>query len=655
MKVKVDVVLKDENNLVVRKANKLLDLEGNYTATVSEEMEVVEPQLWSPWSPSLYNVEVTITDINNNPIDGVAVKIGLRKIEFKGKEGFFLNNEPYPGKLMGVNRHQDHAVVGNAMSNNSQWRDAKLLKDAGCDIVRAAHYPVDPAFMDACDALGLFYIVATPGWQFWNKKPIFEKRVLQDIRNMVRRDRNHPCVIMWEPILNETWYPESFAKKTHNAVHEEYPFQGAYTVCDAHARGQKNFDIIYSHPFKDEFFKNVKENTKDNRLKLSYDYAKEERCVFTREWGDCVDDWNSHNSPSRAARDWGERAQLTQAIHYSNSSYVYTNWESLHNTPSQHVGGTLWHSFDHQRGYHPDPFYGGITDDFRQPKYSYFMFASQKDVSNENLAMVYIAHEMTPFSEPDVTVFSNCEEVRLIIYEQDTIVKNVSNYNLKMPHPVVIFEDVFNFIDVKNLHRAKMQSKASLIAEGLIDGKVVTTFKRMPAKRPSKVVLSIENNNVPLLANGSDFVRVVASITDEDGNIKRLNESDIRFEIEGEGSLIGNSSTFTNPRKVRWGTAPILVQSSLSSGKIKVKASVVDEGINSPLAGELEFESLESSTPFIYKEVGKESYQEINISGDNQTNFEFQSKIKQLEKTINNYRLKEVERQQQEFEGGQNK
>ena len=85
-------------------------------------------------------------------------------------------------------------VVGNAVANSIHWRDAKKLKDLGLEVIRNAHCPQDPAFMDACDELGLFVIVNTPGWQFWNNEPIFAKRVYNDIRNMVRRDRNHPCV-----------------------------------------------------------------------------------------------------------------------------------------------------------------------------------------------------------------------------------------------------------------------------------------------------------------------------------------------------------------------------------------------------------------------------------------------------------------------------
>lgn len=170
------------------------------------------PLLWSPETPTLYNLIVRIRDNEGNVVDGYRRRIGIRSVEFKGKDGFWLNGKPYPSPLIGANRHQDFAVVGNAVANSIHWRDAKKLRDTGMKVIRNAHCPQDPAFMDACDELGLFVIVNTPGWQFWNDAPEFAQRVYSDIRNLVRRDRNHPCVWLWEPILNETWYPADFAK-----------------------------------------------------------------------------------------------------------------------------------------------------------------------------------------------------------------------------------------------------------------------------------------------------------------------------------------------------------------------------------------------------------------------------------------------------------
>lgn len=127
------------------------------------------PHLWSPEDPYLYQVEIMVMK-GKEVVDGGMVRAGIRKAEFKGKDGFWLNGKPYH-QLIGGNRHQDFAYVGNALPNSQQWRDAKRLKDAGMTIIRAAHYPQDPSFMDACDELGLFIIVPTPGWQYWNKDP----------------------------------------------------------------------------------------------------------------------------------------------------------------------------------------------------------------------------------------------------------------------------------------------------------------------------------------------------------------------------------------------------------------------------------------------------------------------------------------------------
>lgn len=354
--------LLDANAEKVGEATHKLSVGKQKAAVVANKIRISDPHLWSPDSPYLYQLHVYVQDNHGNTIDGYKRRIGVRSIEFKGKDGFWLNGKPYDAPLIGANRHQDFAVVGNALSNSMHWRDAKKLRDAGLKVIRNAHYPQDPAFMDACDELGLFVIVNTPGWQFWNEAPEFAQRVYSDIRNMVRRDRNHPSVWMWEPILNETWYPADFAQKVRDIVMEEYPYPYCYTGCDSEAKGHEYFPVLFKHPHLRGVDKEEAEHPE-----ITY---------FTREWGDNVDDWSSHNSPSRASRAWGETPMLIQAQGYANPSYPYTCYETLFQTTRQHIGGCLWHSFDHQRGYHPDPFYGGIMDAFRQPKYSYYMFKS---------------------------------------------------------------------------------------------------------------------------------------------------------------------------------------------------------------------------------------------------------------------------------------
>ena len=427
-------------------------------------------------------------------------------------------------------------------------------------------------------------------------------------------------------------------------VNAEYPFPYCYSGCDSEARGHEYYPVLFDHPF--------------NEKSMVAKKLDPDKTYFTREWGDNVDDWNSHNSPSRVARNWGEQPMLIQAQHYASPPYLYTSYDVLYQMPAHHVGGSLWHSFDHQRGYHPDPFYGGIMDIFRQPKYSYYMFMAQRPTTKSNWIaesgpMVYIAHEMTPFSNKDVVVYSNCEEVRLTVNEGGkTYVYKRDSQRKGMPSPVITFEDVFDFLTDKKLSRfEKRQNDVYLLAEGIINGQVVASHKVNPARRPEKLLLWVDNENVNLEANGSDFVTVVAAISDKNGNIKRLNNYFVKFEIEGEGRILGGNDVMANPAPVRWGCAPVLVQSTLKPGKIKISASVLLEGSQMPASAELEIESRPAVISLVYNP--KEAVDiTVNLNAPEKrsaSKTDMERRVEYLQRELNNLKLKEVERQQQEF------
>ncbi|MEI7421408.1 MAG: sugar-binding domain-containing protein [Prolixibacteraceae bacterium] len=624
--------LKQTDGKVVNSTSEKLSLISGKASYSVRNLEVKSPNLWSPESPYLYQLNVYIRDKKGVVIDGFSKRIGIRSIEFKQKEGLWINGKPY-GKIMGTNRHQDFAVLGNALPNTLQWRDAKKLRDAGMKVIRT-HYVIDPAFMDACDELGLFALVETPGWQFWNKVPVFGERVYSDIRNMIRQNRDHASLFFWEPILNETSYPKDFAKKAADICKQEYPYPYSEAACDDGADGSEYFSLLLRP-------------TKNLNPAKTY---------FTREWGDNADDWNAQNSDSRTARGWGEVPMLVQAKHYAEG------YESTWTQSSQVVGGCFWHSFDHQRGYHPDPFYGGMTDAFRQPKMSYYMFMSQRDTVKRNFIaesgpMVYIAHEMTPFSPKDVTVYSNCDEVRLTVFKdgkQYTYKKD--NQRIGMPSPIIVFNNVFDYMDCKRLARAKKQDDCYLLAEGLIHGKVVTSYKRYPAERPDHIRLRLDDDGVDLVANGSDVVSVIAEIVDKRGTVKRLNNSSIRFIIEGEGRIIGDASVEANLRIISWGSAPVLVQSTTKAGKIRITASILHEGAQRPIGGELVFNSIENTTPAIFsqKEVEMIGKQTILMIQQNMNKSDLEMENQKLRKELNELKIKEVEKQQTKFGVGIN-
>lgn len=642
-RVTVSFELKDKQGKVVKQAMKNISVGKGKASYAFSSMKIESPCLWSPEDPYLYNLDVMVRNGQGQVIDGYRQRVGIRSIEFKQTEGLWINGKPYEGKLMGTNRHQDFAVLGNALPNSMQWRDAKKLRDAGMKVIRT-HYVIDPAFMDACDELGLFALVEVPGWQFWNKQPIFGERIYSDIRNMIRIHRNHASLFFWEPILNETHYPEEFAKKALDICEEEYPYPYSIAACDHGAAGDHYYSLLL-RPIESEL--------------------REDKTYFIREWGDNVDDWNAQNSDSRVARGWGEVPMLLQAEHYANPSYINEYpilcYETICNKPEQIVGACFWHSFDHQRGYHADPFYGGIMDAFRQPKTSYYMFMAQRspeksDLIADNGPMIYIAHEITPFSPADVTVYSNCEEVRLTVFEggKDYVYKKDPDHK-GMPSPVITFKDVYHFMEWKAMARAGKQEDAYLLAEGLIDGKVVVSHKRYPSGQADRISLRLDHEKVPLIADGSDVVTVIAEVVDKRGTVKRLNNSVIRFDIEGEGRLLGDVSTGNNPCKVIWGSAPVLIQSTTKPGKVRIIASMQNPGQSRPLEGVLEFETVENDRKEIFSQkdlLASDKSQSVERGIVDKSDLERENE--RLRKELNQLKVREVERQQTQFGVGIN-
>ena len=594
--------------------------------TITQRFLVKNPKLWSPETPFLYSVSTRIKE-GKQLLDGGITKIGIRSFEFvrtddaKGrKPGFYLNGKKYH-QLIGANRHQDFAYVGNALPNSQQWRDAKRLRDAGFTIIRTAHYPQDPSFMDACDELGLFIIVATPGWQYWNKEKGWDEKVHENTRNIIRRDRNHPSVLMWEPILNETRYPEEFALQALQITKDEYPYPyRPVAAADVHSAGvAEHYDVVYGWP-GDDFVSDA--------LPVG-DPAKIRQCIFTREFGELVDDWYAHNNLNRASRSWGERPMLTQAMS------LYRSTQELFHTTGQFIGGCQWHPFDHQRGYHPDPYWGGIYDAFRQKKTAFDMFAAVLQPPTEQ-PIVAIAHEMTQFSEKDITIFSNCDSVRLSLYDGEHC------WVQPVEKGLVVFKDAWDFFEARNhSYTQKSWQSVKMVAEGIINGKVVCKEEKMPSRRSTKLRLYVDDMGKKLVADGSDFVVVVCEVTDDLGHVRRLAKENIRFTVEGEGEIIGDANINANPRAVEWGSAPILVRSTRQAGKIKIKAQVQFPGTHAPTPAELEIESIPYNLPMCYLESSLSS--KSSLSSESRTSSPTLSDEEKAKL------LQEVEAQQADF------
>ena len=185
------------------------DLGTGTTAPVSQEIVVRSPPLWSPQSPRLC-LAVTELQVNGKTVDRVETPFGIRTLAWSVDRGMQLNGKTI--KLYGGCFHDDHGCLGAASFDRAEERRVKELLAAGFDAVRTSHNPPSPAFLDACDRLGL--LVMDEAFDCWNLGKnnkdyhlAFKEWWQADLEAMVRRDRNHPSVIFWS-IGNEI--PESF-------------------------------------------------------------------------------------------------------------------------------------------------------------------------------------------------------------------------------------------------------------------------------------------------------------------------------------------------------------------------------------------------------------------------------------------------------------
>jgi beta-galactosidase len=211
-----------------------------------------------------------------------------------------------------------------------------------------------------------------------------------------------------------------------------------------------------------------------------------------------------------------------------------------------------------------------------------------------------------------------------------------------LPYAPVVFENVWNFWEARELsYVQKNWQKVSFLVEGIIDGKVVCSEKKMPSRRSTKLRLYIDEAGRQLEADGSDFVVVVTEVTDDNGNVRRLAKENIQFSIEGHGEIIGDAHIGANPRAVEWGSAPILVRSTTKAGKITVKAKVLFEGTHAPTAAEISFESIPAKWPLNYVEKS-------NVESQRQ---KLRNEIQQMQLSDEEKKklLDEVERQQTDF------
>lgn len=243
---------------VVAQTESMLVLESLHPGLpVTQRLTVAAPRLWSDRTPELYRLRSTVL-LDGAVLDEIVTTFGIRKLEFDSNRGLLVNGKST--KLKGVCLHQDAGSFGNAVPTAAwAWRLARL-KEAGCNAVRTSHHPFAPEFYDLCDSLGLYVFDEafdewTRGWPFnFTENPrgkaqygyhyYFNEWHETDLRAMLRRDRNHPSVILYSignEIPNQLDYNGAeIARKLVAICHEEDATRPATAACDQSYAATRN-------------------------------------------------------------------------------------------------------------------------------------------------------------------------------------------------------------------------------------------------------------------------------------------------------------------------------------------------------------------------------------------------------------------------------
>ena len=433
--------------------------------------------------------------------------------------------------------------MGYAISDEAQYRDAVKIKNAGFDFVRMSHYPHAEAFLNACDELGILVMNSLTGWQFFGNET-FQKNAIKDIREMARRDRNHPSIIFWEASLNETQMSESFMQEAAKALKEELPFPHSYSACWI---DNDNYDIFIparQHAKAPDYW--TKYNKGNRKIFIAeygdWEYYAQNAGFNQKEFSNLKEDERT----SRQLRGFGEKRLLQQAYNFQEAAN--SNRKGV-----QTIGEANWVMFDYNRGYSNDLESSGISDIFRIPKFAYSFYQSQRDanvVLDSKLVsgpVITIANYWTESSPLNVTVYSNCDEVSL--YLNDILVSKekplINENSNKLKHAPFVFK-MDKFV------------AGSLRAEGFINGeKVVSSSVKTPEKE-AEIELGYDVSSKPINPDLSDMIFIYAKITDANGTVIPTAINQVTFALlEGNAELIGE-----NPVKAEAGIATIILKTT---------------------------------------------------------------------------------------------
>jgi beta-galactosidase len=429
-------------------------------------------------------------------------------------------------KLRGLDRHQTFPWVGQAMPGRAQRRDAIILrKNLHCNIVRTSHYPQSRHFLDACDEIGLLVLEEIPGWQHIGDKA-WQDIAVDNVGRMIKRDWNHPSVILWGVRINESRDNHDFYTRTNALAHQLDPSR--------QTGGIRNFQE--SELLEDVFTMND----------FGWPLMPPNHPLYLNT------EFVGHTFPTKTI-DNVERLREHTVRHARIHDQLASN--------PQYAGGIGWCAFDYNThsnfGSGDRICYHGVMDIWREPKPAAGFYKSQCDPEEEIVLepAFHWARGDESIGFTTALVSSNCEHLKF--YMSGELVAEADPDRAQFPH--------LKYAPFSATARDVRAAWGDLRIEGYIGGKKVIE-KTMSGKGLDQK-FALRPDDTKLVADGADTTRVVLRVTDEYDAIRPFAADAIRFELTGPAQLIGD-----NPFTLEGGTGAVWIRAGEQAGTVRLTA-----------------------------------------------------------------------------------
>ena len=467
-------------------------------------------KLWSPGSPKLYTVRVTLSG-DSVPSHTVEVTTGFRQTTFE-VDGFYLNGERL--QIFGLNRHQLFPYTGMAAPARLQARDAQLLKqELNCNMVRCSHYPQSPHFLAACDQLGLMVWEEPPGWQFIgddNFKGVF----LQNVHDMVTRDRNRPSVVVWGTRLDETSsYPTLYTEARNLA----YQLDGSRQTTGA-------MDTQSTAGWYEDVFAYDDYGSSDGNAKISPPVAGVPYMISEAVGAITGPPLYRWIDTSATLQDQTKlHAQVNQQARSSPLYAGVLGWCSI-DYASLIGGGRDWQNLR----------WPGVLDTFRVPKPGASFYRSQLSPLVAPVIIPAFYWDFGPSSPstgpgPDAILATNCDQLYVYVDGELLTVAtpDTADYG-NLPFPPALVD-----LTVDG------STRPTLTVDGYYRGSHVATLQMSSDTSTDR--LGIDLDDAKIVGDGSDATRLTFRALDAYGNQRPYVAGNVSLSLRGPAVLLGQN------------------------------------------------------------------------------------------------------------------